>query len=302
MQTRLMQDFLTRYYFPKLGIRAAFSRLHQTQSEIFKRVDAPSQVQHWLAQFAVANALMISGIKLDGRLVLQLQSSAAMQLLFTDCTSLGHIRGIARVQDNHAVPERFIDACAGGHLAITIEPNAGFGERYQGIVPIDPDGIAPTLEHYFEQSEQLPTRFFLAVDGQFAAGLMIQSVAGAGGTTADIPELDVDGWNRINHLAGTVQSAELLGLEPNQLMMRLFSEETVLELGDQTLRFHCSCTRERVSNMLLSIGHDEAIAAASDGFAKVSCQFCGSDYQFDRVEIESLFQAHRLLMADTQIQ
>jgi molecular chaperone Hsp33 len=297
-----MQDFLTRYYFPKLGIRAAFSRLHQTQAEIFKRSAAPIQVQAWLAQFAVANALMISGIKLDGRLVLQLQSSSAMPMLFTDCTSLGQLRGIARVQEDVVVPTRFIDACAGGHLAITIEPNVGFGERYQGIVPIDPDGIAQTLEHYFEQSEQLPTRFFLAADAEFSAGLMIQSVAGAGGTTTDIPELDVDGWNRINHLAATVRPEELLALEPNQLMTRLFSEETVLELGDQSLRFHCSCSRERVGNMLLSIGHDEALAAASTGFAEVNCQFCGSHYQFDRVEIESLFQAHRLLVADTQIQ
>jgi molecular chaperone Hsp33 len=305
-----MHDTLTRYYFPKLGIRAALVNLKQAQAQLIARNQGlPAPVQRWLREFSAANALMLSGIKLDGRIVLQLQapgtSPGALKLLFTDCTHQGHLRGIGRMapsteqssqdQPDFSADTSFASATLGGYLAITIEPNVGFGERSQGVVPLDPDGVAATLTHYFEQSEQLPTQFFLASDADGAAGLMVQSVAAAGGLSADIPELDVDGWSRICQLASTVKPEELLKLPAEELMFRLFSGEEVRDLGSHSIRFHCSCSRERVQGVLMSIGRDEALMAAQDaGFAQIDCEFCGADYRFDRVEIDALFHAERL--------
>ena len=284
----MSSDRLLRFYFPKLGVRLAWARLEDVHREFARLCHAPAPVSDWLSQCSCAAALMISGIKLDGKLSVQVQSQAALRLLFVECTHDGRLRGIARAKDGiTVVPASFAHAFARGSLAITIEPEQG--ERYQGVVALDSDGIAATFEGYFENSEQLPTRMRFASNMTSTTGLIAQRIAQVGGVDEQEP-LDPDGWERIQQLLNTLSTEELAELDDQTLIHRLFHEETVLFLGAQPLSHYCPCSRERVGAMLLSIGHDEAIAAAdASGFASIQCEFCNTDYRFDRVDIERLF-------------
>ena len=155
--------------------------------------------------------------------------------------------------------------------------------RGQGLVALVSDSLAGAFEDYFRQSEQLPTRLLLAADGNAAAGLMLQKLPGDSG--------DEDGWNRATALFETLGTDELLALPATTLLRRLFHEEGVEMLGERPLRFGCSCSRDRVSAMLQSLGEEEATAAAKGGEANVRCEFCGEQYKFSPDEINALFQA-----------
>ncbi len=195
------------------------------------------------------------------------------------------MRGIARHEAHlpePLVPRKFRD---GAMLAITIEnPLPGTREpvRYQGLVGLDADTLAGAFEAYFQQSEQLPTRVILASSEGGAAGLMLQMLPGGEG--------DPDGWNRSCALFDTLGADELLRLPVETLLWRLFHEEEVRLLGGHGLHFGCTCSRERVADVLRSLGQEEAMAAAqADGVAEVTCEFCNSRYTFDRVDIAQLF-------------
>ena len=141
--------------------------------------------------------------------------------------------------------------------------------------------LSGAFEDYFHQSEQLPTRLLLAADGTRAAGLMLQKLPGDEG--------DHDGWTRAGALFDTLSPHELLETPAATLLHRLFHEESPDVLAERPLRFACSCSRERVSDMLRSLGPDEARAALADGQAEVRCEFCGQRYIFSPDDIESLF-------------
>jgi molecular chaperone Hsp33 len=177
-------------------------------------------------------------------------------------------------------------------LAITID-NRGSGQRYQGLVPVEDAHLATLFERYFERSEQLPTRVVLASDGERCAGLMLQQLP-----QSALSERDPDAWNRVGHLLASATPTELLQLPAEQLLFRLFHEEQVRLHGPHELAFGCRCSRERVAGMLRSIGREEAEAAVrDDGTAEVTCEFCNTRYQFDRVDLEQLFRSGQDLSA-----
>lgn len=133
-------------------------------------------------------------------------------------------------------------------LAITIE-NPGLDprqpQRYQSLVELGTPTLDAAFEGYFRNSEQLPTRLLLAADGEQVAGLMLQKLPGDEG--------DADGWNRAGLLFDTLGREELLGTASTALLHRLFHEESVSVLDQRPVRFGCSCSRERVESMLVSL-------------------------------------------------
>jgi molecular chaperone Hsp33 len=191
-----------------------------------------------------------------GRLSLQLRTRhAALRTLFAECTARDTLRGIAQVTEGMDAPGDLHQLGDDALLAITIE-NPGLDprepQRYQSLVPLQAATLSEAFEGYFHQSEQLPTRLLLAADGDRAAGLMLQKLPGDEG--------DHDSWTRVGALFDTLGAAEMLALPTNELLHRLFHEEDPEILAERSLRFACSCSRERVGAMLHSLGIIEARA------------------------------------------
>jgi len=280
-----MSDLLHALLLPKLGVRGAAVRLGAGYRDILTHQAYPAAVGRWLGEALAASALLQTGIKFKGRLSLQLQGGPSLKLLYVESTSDGDLRGIARMSDADLTDD-FATAASGAVLAITLEPHRG--ERYQGIVPLLGDSLADTLEGYFAQSEQLPTRLLLAGDGDHAAGLLLQRLPSEGGLAQP---LDPDGWNRALHLLATVTPAELLNTPSELLLHRLFHDVECSSRDPLPLHVRCRCSRDKVADVLRRIGRDDAFAATHElGHAQIICEFCGKVYRFDPIEIEQLFQ------------
>lgn len=280
-------DLLHAFVLPELGVRGAAVRLADGYREVLSHQPYPAAVGRWLGEALAASALLLTGLKFKGRLSLQLQGGGALELMYAECTSEGDMRGIARVAGFARELEGGFDvAAAGAVLAITLEPWQR-GERYQGIVPLAGTSLAESLEGYFAQSEQLPTRLLLAGDGERAAGLLLQRLPTEGGHGL---AADADGWNRVEHLLGTVAPPELLATDSELLLHRLFHDVERIARDPVPLHVRCRCSREKVADVLRRIGREEAFAASQPlGHAEVVCEFCGKTYRFDPVEIEQLF-------------
>jgi molecular chaperone Hsp33 len=271
--------------FPRLGVRGAWLRLRGSLADMpgFSQLAVAARAP--LAEAVVAAGLLQGNLKADTRLRLQLQGDSRLRLLYAECTGDGALRGLLRLADGVAEVPRLADLDPASVLAITLEPAQG--QRYQALVPLVGDRLDEALGYYFQQSEQLPTRLLLAGDASGGVGLMLQRMPSGGGAEV---EIDEDGWNRIGVLLDTVKDSEMLQTEGELLLHRLFHDEQ-LELGTgKSLRFACSCSRQRVSQMFQALGHAESLAALrDDGLAEVDCEFCGQRYHFDRVDLEALF-------------
>ncbi|MGY3265399.1 Hsp33 family molecular chaperone HslO [Lysobacter sp. HA35] len=280
------RDRLVRFLIDRAGVRGVHVRLDDTWQQIRSREEYPDAAMSMLGQAAAAAALFTGHTKVDGRLSVQMRSDGAIRTLFAECTAVGTLRGIVQLAEEAegVVSPDLRDLGYGGILAITIENHGPDGEpvRYQGLVPLEASRLDGAFEDYFRQSEQLPTRLLLAANGDTAAGLMLQKLPGDEG--------DDDGWNRVGALFDTLREEELISIDGDRLLHRLFHEDGVELLGDRALAFGCSCSRARVESMLVAIGHEEARLAAADGEAMIRCEFCGQSYIFTPDEIEQLFQ------------
>lgn len=275
-------DVLHRFQLERAGVRGGFVRLESSWAGILRHARHPPALLRLLGEALAASALLSGTIKFDGSLSIHLRTGGPLRLLFAECGSNGGLRGIVRWEG--AEPIGPVDLRQpGAQLAITIE-NIQSATRYQGLVAVESGSFAESLEGYFHQSEQLPTRIVLCQHGDRCGGLILQRVAEAGGIGAADDE---EGWNRVGHVLATLTEDELLGLPVETLLYRLFHEEGVRLEPARTLEFACSCSQERVAGMLRALGREESEAALdAGGIIEVICQFCGHPYRLDRVDLE----------------
>ena len=277
-------DSLSRFLLDRSGVRGVVVHLDRTWADIVARADYPLAVAARLGETCAAAALFTGHAKIDGRLSVQLRGTGALRTLFAECTAAGTLRGIAHYEEPLPSPLTPRAFGPGSIMAITIEstpPGASETTRYQGLVGLEADSLAAAFEEYFTRSEQLPTRLLLVGHSDRVAGMMIQQLPGGHG--------DPDGWTRSEALFETLGGDELAAEPVETVLWRLFHDEGVSVLDRRPLSFACSCSRERVADMLRSLGPDEAQAAMAGGRVEVHCDFCGQAYRFDPGEIEALF-------------
>ncbi len=286
-------DHLHRFLFDGSNVRGELVQLDHTWQALQARTDYPAPVRQLLGEAAAATALLAATIKFDGSLTLQAQGGGPLDLLVVECSGKRTLRGLAR-WSGEVEGLDFAALVGSGRLVMTIDPGED-SERYQGIVAIEGNSLAECLQGYFDRSEQLPTRLWLSVDGERAAGMLVQEMPASG------PVEDADMWDRVTTLAATVTRRELLGLAPRDLLRRLFHEERVRVFDPQAWRFECRCSRRRVASMLESLGRAELQDILSEeGTVAVDCEYCSASYRFDAVDVEQIFS--EALSADTPSQ
>jgi molecular chaperone Hsp33 len=181
----------------------------------------------------------------------------------------------------------------GGNLTVTLESDDG-SQRYQGIVPITGASLADSLQLYFENSEQLPTRLWLQADEHGAAGMLLQRLPDGGGAAAGIAAADPaaveDAWRRVQLIGATLTPEELRGLADAEIVHRLFNEDDVRIFEPAPVFFRCRCSRDRVGGMLQGLGEAETRSILAErGEVEVRCDFCNRAYVFDAVDVGRLF-------------
>lgn len=294
-----MTDQLKKYLLEDRSVRVQAVRLTDTWKAAQANHDYPPAITHLLGELVAASTLLAANIKFDGSLVLQIQGDGPIALLVVECRSDLSLRATVKIREGHVVPaegdmQSLLNPGGNGRFIVVLDPQAKVPgqQAYQGIVPLEGDTVAEALQHYMKASEQLDTRLWLAADAEYAAGMLIQRLPYHGGSdSAALSEQAAsETWDRTSALAATLKRDELLATDIDTLIHRLFWEETLVAFEPAPVRWHCPCTRERVANMLRSLGEAEVKdILAERGQVDVSCDFCGKPYAFDAVDCAALF-------------
>lgn len=284
------RDRLHRFLFERYPIRGNLVHLDASWRALLEHREYPQAIRNTLGEALAASVLLAATLKFDGMLTLQLQGQGPMHLLLAQCSSDLAVRAVARYRED-VTSTNLAEMSGGGNLSVTLETN-DLSQRYQGIVPIDRGTLAASLQQYFEDSEQLPTRLWLHAGESGISGMLLQRLpegSGNGNQSEDPEEID-DAWRRVQLLGDTLTGAELESLSDEQILHRLFAEDDVRLFEPRPVFFRCRCSRERVSGMLRSLGSEEVRSILAErGDVEVRCDFCNRAYQFDAVDVEQLF-------------
>lgn len=276
-------DQLHRYLFENHAVRGELVTVSETWQQIMENHDYPQPVKKILGELLVATSLLTATLKFDGDITVQLQGDGPMTLAVINGNNKQQMRGVARVQGEIPADAALKDLVGNGYLVITISPSEG--ERYQGVVGLEGDTLAACLEDYFMRSEQLPTRLFIRtgeVDGKAAAGGMLLQVLPA-------QNAETDDFNHLATLTETIKAEELLTLPANDVLWRLYHEEEVTLYDPQDVEFKCTCSRERCADALRTLPDEEVDSIlAEDGEIDMNCDYCGSRYVFDSMDITAI--------------
>jgi len=274
---------LQRFLFEGASVRGELVHLDATWRAVLERHDYPEPLRGRLGELMAAAALLSATLKFTGSLILQVQGNGPVKLIVVECTSDQTMRATAK-WDGDLPAGGFRDLVGTGRFVITIAPTDA-KQTYQGVVTLEGESVAASLEHYMATSEQLETRLWLAADEEHAAGMLLQRLPGAPGS-------DPDAWNRAVKLSETVTAHELLKLPAREVIRRLYHAEDIRVFEARVVSFRCSCSRDRVVNMLRLLGRQEVQSILSErGSVEVNCEFCNRHYEFDPVDAEQIFAA-----------
>ena len=308
-----MSDTLHKFLFDagsstRSPVRGEIVSLSATWRQIKERHAYPEPVLRMLGELVAASTLLSANLKFNGALIMQIHGDGPVRLLVVECNADMTVRATVKLSSADPIADDasftdLVNAGGQGRFAITLDPrDRSQGQQpYQGIVPLEGETVAEALEGYMRRSEQLHTQLWLAADDQHANGLLLQKLPLEGGGPARNydPEAEAratEVWERAVTFANTLERDELLEVDPPTLMRRLFWEETLAVYDPVPCAFRCSCTRERVAAMLVSLGEREVDETLAEmGGIHVDCEFCNKSYDFDTVDCAQLFATSNTL-------
>jgi len=271
-------DSVTPFGFESLPVRGALIHLSRSWRRMLRNHDYDALVTETLGHAAAATGLIAQSLKFDGAVTLQILGGSALPMLVMQVTSELDMRGMASVSESTAVSD-FGDLTRDAQCAVTVDSG---GRPYQGIVEIDGESLAASLEHYFARSMQVPSHIVLVADGDVAAGILLQQVPGE--------PIDPDDWRRLRFLAQTLTAGDFAGDAGLELIGKLFAEDDVRVYAPRAVDFRCRCTAAKTEDVLRMLGEAEARdTLAEQGRIEVICEYCGRRRYFDTVDVERLF-------------
>ena len=280
----MQTDYVQRFLFEDLDIRGRLVCLTGAWQRMLDGRGYPEDIAALLGHTTALNVLLGANQKGSGRLTLQVQGSGPVKLLVSDCTAELRIRGMA----SYRKPEKAFNERAllgNGRLSVTLE-DVKSGQLYQSLVPLEGETLEQIFEHYLSQSEQTQAFLRLRADSGALCGLLLEKLPRA-------DERDPDGWNRVTHLANTLQLNDSINIQPYDLLTRVFPEELMRVFRLYAVEYHCPYDEGKVKDMLLGLGRTEVESIlAEQGEVVIRNEMCNHEYRFDARAIAELFACH----------
>lgn len=274
----MFADHVVPFVFESIPVRGEIIHLARSWRRMLRDHDYEPAIRETLGHAAAATGLIAQSLKFDGAITMQIQGSGDLRMLVMQCTSKLELRGMATPGPD-VTATSFEGLMTNAHCAITVDA----GERpYQGIVEVDQDSLAASLESYFERSVQVPSHVVLACNEEMSGGLLLQQMPGQA--------IDADDWNRLGFLAATLTSADFSDVSGLDLIRKLFNEDDVRVYQEKPVVFRCRCTQRRAEDVLRMLGPAETSAALQEeGTIRIRCEYCGRRREFDEVDVSRLF-------------
>lgn len=271
-------DSIIPFGFESLPVRGALIQMSRSWRRMQRDHNYDALITETLGHAAAATGLIAQSLKFDGAITLQIQGSGRLQILVMQCTSDLDMRGMAAL-DEAATADGFAELTESAHCAITVDA----GERpYQGIVAIQGESFAASLEHYYDRSVQVPSHVALVANETVAGGILLQQTPGQ--------PIDEDDWNRLHFLVETLTTGDFDGDAGLELIGKLFAEDDVRVYEQRPVNFRCRCSNQKVEDVLKMLGEEESQAALeTQDNIEVVCEYCGEKRMFDSVDVSRLF-------------
>ncbi len=278
-------DIRTRFIFDDMPVRGLHVRLENVWKHIVGQKHYPAAIRRALGELLAAGALLSGNLKTDGTLIVQVQGQGRLKMLVVEATSDQTVRATARWDETAEIndDESLTDLLGSNSVfVLTLQPKDA--EPWQGVVPLEGGSIAQMLINYTKRSEQLDTQIVLASSDDACGGLLVQR----------LPETEPDAasWEHVGTLVQTLTPEELTGLDAQHVLYRLFHETPPRVFDPESIEFACTCSRGKVSDMLLMLGGEEVGGVvAEQGSIQIDCDFCHAKYVFDEADVNALFGA-----------
>lgn len=278
-------DIRTRFIFDDMPVRGLHVRLENVWKHIVGQKHYPPAIRRALGELLAAGALLSGNLKTDGTLIVQVQGQGRLKMLVVEATSDQTVRATARWDETADIndDESLTDLLGSNSVfVLTLQPKDA--EPWQGVVPLEGGSIAQMLINYTKRSEQLDTQIVLASSDDACGGLLLQR----------LPETEPDAasWEHVGTLVQTLTPEELTGLDAQHVLYRLFHETPPRVFDPENIEFACTCSRGKVSDMLLMLGGEEVGGVvAEQGSIQIDCDFCHAKYVFDETDVNALFGA-----------
>lgn len=268
-------DQLVRFLFREKDVRGEIVKVAASLDLMLQNHQYTQPVKQLLAELVAATSLLTATLKFEGQIAVQIQGDGPVKFAAVNGNNKQQFRGVVRMQ-SEVTGDTFLELIGQGFLLVTVTPDQG--ERYQGVIPITGNSLSETLEAYFNQSEQLPTRIYLHTDiteaHNKAAGLLLQVLP----VDQDKAKLD---FAELEQLTDTITAAELLELAPEDMLYRLFHQEVVELFPAQPIEFVCGCSRDKCEAAIISLGQTAIEEHIAEGKLDISCEYCNTTYHFD---------------------
>lgn len=277
---------IRRFLFKELNIRGQHLKIDQAWQQMIEDRHYPPQLITVLGELTAVAIMLANGLKHSGKVTIQIQGKGPVNLLVVEATHELNIRGVAKTNQTIENQQDLDGLLGDGQILVTME-NAQTKGMFQSYVPREANSIARSFEAFLSQSEQLPSKFWLAANQQAVGGVMIQKMP-----TTD--EQDIDGWDRIVALSDTQTATEICELDAVDLLHRLFHEETIELFEETEIEYHCPKDSSRVETMLLSLGEEEARRIlAEHGEIVVHNEMCNFHTRLTEEDVNRIF-GHQL--------
>ncbi|MBS0271127.1 MAG: Hsp33 family molecular chaperone HslO [Proteobacteria bacterium] len=277
-------DLSVPFLLPHLSLRGRLVRLQNVSTTIIGQHDYPYAVAKILAELLATGATLAGLLKYEGIFTLQTKSDGPIKLAVLDVTNQGHMRGYTQLKSNEIKQNiSFAELFGQGYLAFTVD-QVTKGDRYQGIVTLNHESLASSIEHYFDQSEQLESRICIFSERTHediwkSGVLLLQEMPSK--------RVDEEAWSHAEALLNTLSSQEFLdfSIPYKTLLTNLFHEAGVTIFEPLHLKAQCRCSKERIRVFLDTLSPTEIESLLENGQLKMTCEFCNHHYTFDRKDL-----------------
>ncbi|QKI89680.1 Hsp33 family molecular chaperone HslO [Thiomicrorhabdus xiamenensis] len=284
----MAQDVIQRFLFKEHSIRGQVIQLDEAWQKMTHDRHYPEVISQLLGELTAVSVILASGLKHDGKITLQIQGKGPVNLLVVEVTHDFKLRGVAKTSQPIENQKTMDELLGNGQILVTLENNQT-NSHFQSYVPREGDTVAKCFETFFQQSEQLPSRLWLAADENQLGGLLLQKMP-------DTDNKDADAWDRVSHLAETVKDEELMQLPSEELLHRLFHEETVELFEGNTVVYECPQDKSRVDDMLRKLGEEEVREMLEEqGEIVIHNEICNYHIRYDAEDVDALFAKHETL-------
>lgn len=281
----MKKDHILPFIFDEHPIKGSIVILKDCWNRVLLNHDYPPVVNKLLGELLVCSTLLASTLKFDGSFAIQIQGTGPIQMLIAECNSKLQIRATATLDKNYDFYQEYTSLLLlvdKGTLSITLNPRKG-GNSYQSFVPIVDNSVSKVFEHYLMQSEQIGSKLKLYSSDEVVGGLLLQKMPAEKNT-----EKSEKLWN---HLELAIDSCSLEDLYDSESILSSLSQDEEIRIFDEkSINFACNCSREKVSEILLTLGENEAKdIIKNEGAIRVTCEFCKNSQEFDSIDVATLF-------------